>query len=105
MAAQAGQGEDIGLECRHRRWDRWRQTENRGVGFIAHARPASFRRGDSGGDYLRLGRFYPKTPMTMTTDTEFKTWMCLICGFIYDEAAGLTPGGHPTRHPLGRHSK
>jgi rubredoxin len=29
----------------------------------------------------------------MTTDNQvqFKTWMCLICGFIYDEAAGL-PG-------------
>ena len=21
-------------------------------------------------------------------DSEFKTWMCLICGWVYDEAAG-----------------
>jgi rubredoxin len=24
---------------------------------------------------------------------QFKTWMCLICGFIYDEAAGLPDEG------------
>lgn len=24
---------------------------------------------------------------------EFKTWMCLICGWIYDEAAGLPDEG------------
>jgi rubredoxin len=24
---------------------------------------------------------------------EYKTWMCLICGFIYDEAAGLPDEG------------
>ena len=23
-----------------------------------------------------------------STSTEFKTWMCLICGYLYDEAAG-----------------
>jgi len=27
----------------------------------------------------------------MTEKQESRTWMCLICGFIYDEAAGL-PG-------------
>jgi rubredoxin len=32
---------------------------------------------------------------TMTSaDTKvFKTWMCLICGFIYDEAAGAPDEG------------
>lgn len=25
--------------------------------------------------------------------TDFKTYMCLICGFIYDEAAGLPEEG------------
>jgi rubredoxin len=33
---------------------------------------------------------------TVSTDTasmEFKTWMCLICGWIYDEAAGLPEEG------------
>jgi rubredoxin len=24
---------------------------------------------------------------------QFKTWMCLICGFVYDEAAGLPEEG------------
>jgi rubredoxin len=26
-------------------------------------------------------------------DTPYKTWMCLICGYIYDEAAGLPDEG------------
>jgi rubredoxin len=28
-------------------------------------------------------------------DTPYKTYMCLICGFIYDEAAGLPEEGIP----------
>ena len=28
-----------------------------------------------------------------TANQEFKTWMCLICGWIYDEAAGLPDEG------------
>lgn len=28
-------------------------------------------------------------------DTPYKTWMCVICGFIYDEAAGLPEDGIP----------
>jgi rubredoxin len=27
------------------------------------------------------------------TKTEFKTWMCLVCGFVYDEEAGLPDEG------------
>ena len=30
--------------------------------------------------------------MAETAQTS-KTWMCLICGFIYDEAAGLPDEG------------
>lgn len=26
-------------------------------------------------------------------DNEFKTWMCLICGWVYDEAAGAPDEG------------
>ena len=26
-------------------------------------------------------------------EQEFKTWMCLICGWVYDEAAGLPEEG------------
>lgn len=29
--------------------------------------------------------FYRQCPLNMT---DTKTWMCLICGWIYDEAAG-----------------
>jgi rubredoxin len=29
----------------------------------------------------------------MTTNTEYKTYMCLICGWIYDEAAGAAEEG------------
>ena len=31
----------------------------------------------------------------MTEKQEFKTWMCLICGFIYSEAEGLPEEGIP----------
>ena len=31
--------------------------------------------------------------MTATETTEYKTYMCLICGFIYDEAAGVPDEG------------
>jgi rubredoxin len=31
-------------------------------------------------------------PMAETAQA-YKTWMCLICGFIYDEAAGLPDEG------------
>ncbi|MDV3467646.1 rubredoxin [Stenotrophomonas sp. C3(2023)] len=32
-------------------------------------------------------------PMSNTDATTFKRWMCLICGFIYDEAEGLPEEG------------
>jgi rubredoxin len=28
-----------------------------------------------------------------TPKEEFKTWMCLICGWVYDEAAGVPEEG------------
>lgn len=30
-----------------------------------------------------------------TTKIEFKTWVCLICGWIYDEEVGLPEEGIP----------
>jgi rubredoxin len=46
------------------------------------------------GDSYKI-RFYPKSDRVMTTaDTKIhKTYMCLICGFIYDEAAGVPDEG------------
>ena len=29
----------------------------------------------------------------MIEEVKYKTWMCLICGFVYDEAAGLPDEG------------
>lgn len=34
-------------------------------------------------------------PNLMTEKQDFKTWMCLICGFVYDEAAGIPEEGIP----------
>ncbi len=31
----------------------------------------------------------------MSHEKNYKTWMCLICGFIYDEALGLPDEGIP----------
>jgi rubredoxin len=31
-------------------------------------------------------------PMNETA-TTFRTWMCVVCGFIYDEAVGLPEDG------------
>ena len=33
--------------------------------------------------------------MPASDNEEYKTYMCLICGFIYDEAAGLPEDGLP----------
>ncbi len=30
-----------------------------------------------------------------TPTTPYRTWMCLICGWIYDEAAGAPDDGIP----------
>lgn len=35
----------------------------------------------------------PAPAMTASADAEYKTFMCLICGFIYDEAAGIPAEG------------
>ncbi|MCX7187809.1 MAG: rubredoxin [Proteobacteria bacterium] len=31
----------------------------------------------------------------MTSSSEYKTYMCLICGWLYDEAAGSVEDGIP----------
>ena len=31
--------------------------------------------------------------MTTENQVQFRTWMCLICGWVYDEAAGLPEEG------------
>ncbi len=33
--------------------------------------------------------------MNATADDEYRVWMCLTCGFLYDEAEGLPTEGIP----------
>lgn len=44
-----------------------------------------------------LGDFNRKQKETMNaaSDEPYHTWMCLTCGLIYDEAAGLPEEGLP----------
>lgn len=35
----------------------------------------------------------PPTMSDTATTTEFSTWMCVVCGFIYDEAQGIPEEG------------
>ena len=35
----------------------------------------------------------PDYPMSDATPTTLRTWMCVVCGFIYDEADGLPEEG------------
>lgn len=37
----------------------------------------------------------PDSPMSVRKEAAYKTLMCLICGFIYDEAAGIPAEGIP----------
>lgn len=39
------------------------------------------------------GHFNPPRPHSMAPTPEYRSWMCLICGFVYDEAAGLPDEG------------
>jgi rubredoxin len=36
-----------------------------------------------------------RTALLMSDSPEYKTWMCLLCGFIYDEAKGWPQDGIP----------
>ena len=48
-------------------------------------------------------------PLSMTeavaTATAYRTWMCVVCGFIYDEADGLPEEGIARGNALGRHAR
>ena len=37
-------------------------------------------------------RKYPMNEPT-ATETAFRTWMCVVCGFMYDEAVGIPEEG------------
>ena len=66
---------------------------------LLQARCARGRRKYSAKEGIRLkSRFYSTLPHTSNVMSEtrvHKTYMCLICGFIYDEATGLPEEGIP----------
>ena len=45
-------------------------------------------------DSLEFDSILNRKPPWTAAKHVFKTYMCLICGFIYDEAAGLAGRGH-----------
>ena len=40
-------------------------------------------------------RFYPILRALMSQPIEYQTWMCLLCGWIYDEEKGAPDDGIP----------
>src|SRR3546814_10840609 len=87
---------------RCRRRPAWAGTARAGVDLELRGRRAGggdsssrFPAGARGGT-MRLsaqncppGRHYPMNE----TAVAYRTWMCVVCGFIYDEAAGLHEEG------------
>ena len=37
----------------------------------------------------------PRSACMADNEQNYRSWMCLICGFVYDEAAGLPEEGLP----------
>lgn len=37
----------------------------------------------------------PRSTRMADNEQNYRSWMCLICGFVYDEAAGLPEEGLP----------
>ena len=45
-------------------------------------------------EYAKIQRdFNPPCMALMPDEKPYRTWMCLICGYVYDEAAGLPDEG------------
>ena len=45
---------------------------------------------------MREYQLFPAVPdcmSTAATAAAFRTWMCVVCGFLYDEAQGLPEEG------------
>jgi rubredoxin len=83
MASHARKRENVGLQSRAARGiaagegEHDRRSRGHELIFRGHSTAALF------------------SPIRMTTENQvqFKTWMCLICGWVYDEAAGLPEEG------------
>lgn len=45
---------------------------------------------------MNMENVRPDSPVpVMTTESAFKVWKCVLCGFIYDEATGIPGDGIP----------
>jgi len=95
MAAHAGERQDVGLQARAAarvgRGERQDDGRKFRIGFGGHGRVAGSAGRRSTACLLELRDFYSNGPSPM------KKYMCLICGWIYDEAV-RRPG---RRHPAG----
>ena len=103
MAAHAGERQDVGLQAgaarRVRRGERQHDGRKFGFGVGGHGEAAGNggseeASGDARGArraarLARIARFYSNGPCAM------KKYMCLICGWIYDEAVGAPDEGIP----------
>src|SRR5262245_57346627 len=77
MAAERGDGEHVGLHA----------------GAACGIGRGAGENGRRGGRHaLNSGAILLSMPMA-ESQVQFKTWMCLICGFVYDEAAGAPDEG------------
>ncbi len=58
------------------------------------------RLGVCAADWVRWAEFYPNpaygNERDMNGEASYTTWMCLICGFIYDEELGIPEEGIPS---------
>jgi rubredoxin len=60
--------------------------------FVARKRRALLTDAHNKGACEGLGVVYHRATLIVMTDT-MKTWMCLICGWIYDEEKGAPDDG------------
>jgi rubredoxin len=53
----------------------------------------SLPQGGAGWDNRASPRHYRPMSEPAAADAPYRTWMCVVCGFVYDEALGLPEDG------------
>ena len=84
----------------------------RGVGIVRHRagmRSCNAALSASGAaarwDNAGLPIALPSPMNEAVATTAYRTWMCVVCGFIYDEAEGPAGRRHRAGHALGRRAR